>query len=370
MRIGIDARMYPYTGIGRYIQHLLYWLQELDTKNDYVIFLYPEEARRLTFKKNFSVVTVTNRIYSLSEQLHLAKTFQEENLDLLHVPHFNAPLLYRGNLIITIHDITQTLFANTETFLSKIKKLGYIAVMKGVTRKAKKILSVSENTKNDLVEKFKVDPKKIEVVYLGTEEGLGAGKIRESSWESLATKFALTSNYLLYVGVWSVHKNLQKLIEAFVEVKRQSNVPIQLVIAGKEDPRYAPALRDAIKKNSLANDVILTGFVSDEELIGLYKHTSLFVFPSLYEGFGLPPLEAMALGVPVASSSSSSLPEVLGPAAAYFDPLDTANMAQVILSVLQSPEKQSLLIELGKKQVSTYSWKNMVEKTLSSYETI
>ncbi len=367
MNIGIDARMYPYTGIGRYIQHLLYWLSQLDKENTYTIFLYKEVLEKLSFPENFTLVPVTERIYSIEEQWSLKKKFEEAKLDLLHVPHFNAPLLYKGRLILTIHDITQTLFASMDTLPSKIKKWGYLFAMAGVTRKAEKIIAVSDHTKLDLIKHFNVPNNKITSIYEAVDNDLQEQETNATSLEDLQKRYYFHTPYLLYVGLWSVHKNIPRLVEAFAKVQRKYRQPLQLILAGKRDERYSPAVMETIRKHHLGKYITLTGFISDADLKGLYEHASLFVFPSLYEGFGLPPLEAMAHNVPVVSSSASSLPEVLGPAAVYFNPEDTDAMADAILNVLNNPTLQNTLRQVGKEQVQKYSWKKMVEETLQLY---
>lgn len=364
--IGIDARMYAYTGIGRYIAQLISGLSTLDKKNQYKVFLYPDIAHQLSLPDNFQKIIVHEPIYTFAEQLSLAKRFLREKLDVLHVPHFNAPVWYPKKFLLTIHDITQTIFSSTETFKGKIKKYGYYTATFLNTHRAQKIIAVSEHTKQDLIKTFHVPEKKISVIYEGIPLPATTATVTLSA---LQHKYHVTQPYALYVGLWGVHKNLTRLIKAFAVVKKKLPNLI-LVIVGKHDPRYFPDLQKACQETAVEDRIIFTGFVPEEELVAFYRHAQVFVFPSLYEGFGFPPLEACSYGIPVVSSSSSSLPEILGKAAFYCNAKDSTDIAQAIITVITHQNIQKKLQQEGYQQIKKYSWKNMVKATLALYEQI
>lgn len=362
--IGIDARMYFYTGIGRYIQNLIDGLQKQDVQNIYKIFLYPGIAKTLFLRKGFEKIIVKERIYTLSEQINFGGVLLKEKLDLLHVPHFNAPVWYPKKFLVTIHDVTQTLFASTTNWKGKVKKAGYCLVTFAVAQRAKKIIAVSEHTKQDLQKKFFVTASKVKVIH----EGIPCINQKTAvTFEDIKKTYKIKTPFLLYVGLLGTHKNIFRLIEAFGLVKKQ--IPeLSLLIIGEKDQRYFADLQKAAIALKVEKSVIFTGFVPEEDLPLFYQNAVLFVFPSLYEGFGFPPLEAMAYGLPVVSSKASSMPEILGQAAKYFDAEDRKDMAEKIISLFKNPQEQKYLKQLGFEQIKKYSWDKMVKETLKIYE--
>ncbi|MFH1225998.1 MAG: glycosyltransferase family 1 protein [bacterium] len=368
MKIGIDARMYGnrQTGIGNYIKHLIKYLAELDAANEYVIFLLePMYSEFVCPNERFKKIKVNSHWYSWQEQLFLPWQFYKEKVDLLHFPHFNSPLLYRKKTVCTIHDITPYFFPGHK-MTSIIRRLGFRWVFGNTVRHAKKVLAVSEHTKKDIVKYFKIDPEKIMVTYEGVESYFGIIEDKNKLVE-LKNKYHITKPFIFYVGVWRNHKNLVGLIRAFDILLRKYNLDYQLVLGGKEDPYY-PEIRQTWESLGLDKDIIRPGFISEEELPFFYNSAELFVIPSFYEGFGLIGLEAMACGCPVVASNTTSLPEVLGEAARYFDPNNPEEMAGVMKEVLIDKEKQDEMIKRGFEQVKKYSWRECAKKTLTIYK--
>ena len=187
--------------------------------------------------------------------------------------------------------------------------------------------------------------------------------------EGIKAKFGITKPYMLYVGQWRAHKNIVKLIRAFHLAKRRYQLDAQLVLVGKIDKK-SPEVLETIQKLNLRSDVILTGYVPDDELPYMYQGSELFVFPSLYEGFGLPPLEAMASGIPVIASNSSAIPEILGDAAKYFDPFSIEDIAKTIVEVMTNFSLRKRLRNAGLKQANKYSFDKMARETLKVYKEI
>ncbi len=265
-------------------------------------------------------------IYGIKEQLKFPyKELKKHKPDLLHVPHYNVPIFYRGDMIVTIHDLTHLVYS--EFLSNKFAKYYAKLMMKIAIKKSKIILTVSENTKKDLIKFFKVDENKIKVVYLGVKDNL-VNKPKESI-DYLYKKFGIPRDkkLLMYVGNLKPHKNLERLLEAFSKI--ENNDEYALILVGKAFENYN-ILGDKEKELSIEKNTIHTGIVTEDELVDLYNLVELFVFPSLYEGFGLPVIEAMACGTKVVSSNTSSLTEVGGNVIPYFNPKDIEEMARVI----------------------------------------
>lgn len=369
MRIGIDARMYSsaFTGIGRYVFELVSNLAKIDKKNDYVLFMNkPEYDDYEPPNKRFSKVLVSAKHYSYAEQVRYIGVLRRAKLDLMHFTHFNAPILYKRPSVVTIHDLTLSFFPGKK-MNSSFQRFAYRTVLKGILKHSKKIISVSENTKKDLIEITQTSPSKIEVIYEGVNENFKPRSHMEEN-EEVLKKYGITKAYLLYTGVWRGHKNLVNLIKAFSILKQDENFDAQLVVTGTEDPYY-PEVKRTVTELELENETIFTGLVSEEELVTLYQEAKVFVFPSLYEGFGLPPLEAMRCGTPVVASKTSCIPEICGEDnALFFDPYDPTEMADTIHKVWINEELQGQLHERGLKHSKKFSWEKMAEKTLQVYE--
>ncbi|MBU0981947.1 glycosyltransferase family 4 protein [Patescibacteria group bacterium] len=369
MRIGIDARMYSteFTGIGRYVFELARNLAKVDKKNEYVLFMNkPEYDAYEPPNKRFSKVLVNAKHYSYAEQIRYPSILRKAKLDLMHFTHFNAPMLYRRPSLVTIHDLTLSFFPGKK-MNSGFQRFSYNKVLRSILKHSKKIIAVSENTKMDLEEVAGAFPDKIEVIYEGVNENFGPRGVKEEN-EGVLKKYGITKNYLLYTGVWRGHKNLVNLIKAFSILHQDETFDAQLVITGADDPYY-PEIKRTVKELELENNTIFTGLVSEEELVALYQEARVFVFPSLYEGFGLPPLEAMRCGTPVAASKTSCIPEVCGEDnALFFDPYDPTEMADSINKIWINEELRGELRDRGLKWSKKFSWEKMAEKTLSVYE--
>ncbi|MFH1173247.1 MAG: glycosyltransferase family 1 protein [bacterium] len=370
MKIGIDARMYGnrQTGIGNYIKHLIKYLGQLDQANEYVIFLMePMYSEFICPNSRFSKVLVKSRWYSWQEQLILPWQLYKQKLDLIHFPHFNSPLFYRGRSVCTIHDITPYFFPGHK-MTSIIRRLGFRLVFGNTVRHAQKVFAVSEHTKKDIIKYFKIKEEKIIVTYEGVEDHFRIIN-DEQKINELKEKYHITKPFIFYVGVWRNHKNLVSLIKAFDLLLRKYNLNYQLVLGGKEDPYY-PEIRQTWESLGLQHDIIRPSFIQEEDLPYFYNAADLFVIPSFYEGFGLIGLEAMACGTPVTASDITSLPEVLGSAARYFDPQDPESMARVMRGVLTNENERAEMKKQGLEQIKKYSWLRCAEQTLAVYKEI
>ena len=370
MRIGIDCRIYSsrFTGIGRYTHEIVDRIIGLNNKltkpHQLILFFNNPEYKNgeAVFRslKNVKTILVNAKHYSLAEQFTFLKKLNAQNLDLVHFPHFNVPVLYNKPYIVTIHDLTLSLFPG-QKMTKWYHRLGYNLTIKNAVKKAKKIIAVSENTKKDLIKLLNVPASKIKVIYNG---------ISENFYQKRPQKTALlrrvwVSPFLLYTGVWRSHKNLPRLIEAFkiLKTKHSDLKNLKLIITGKPDPHY-PEVKNTVVKLHLQKDVIFPGLVPEKELLKLYNNASIFVFPSLYEGFGLPPLEAMACGTPVAASNSSSIPEICGTKnAIFFDPHDVNDIAKKLYLLYKNKDLQEKLIKNGLAHAAKFSWQTTAQKT-------
>lgn len=370
MKIGIDCRIYSskFTGIGRYVYELVDRLSRLDQYNKYVLFFNnPEFDEFVPPSDRFEKVLADVPIYSFKEQTRFLKLLNKEKLDLMHFTHFNTPIFYRRPSIVTIHDLTLSFYPGKKN-KSLLKRFGYHVTIRSALHHAKKIITISENSKKDLMNLIKTPEEKIEVIYQGVGEEFRVIK-DQNRIEKTLKKYNLEEPFLLYTGVWRYHKNLPNLMKAFHTIRTEFNEPkLKLAITGKEDPYY-PEVKETIKDLHEEKNIILTGLVSEDELLDLYSAAKIYTFPSLYEGFGLPPLEAMACKTPVAASQVSSIPEVCGKGnAVFFDPENVDDMAQNIYALYKNESLQNRLIENGVKRVKQFTWQSMAEKTYKTYK--
>lgn len=372
MRIGIDARFFGSIGkgLGRYTQKLIENLEKIDGENQYYIFLRKENwSEYKPQRSNFLKVLADIPWYGFQEQFQLPKLLEKFDLDLVHFPHFNVPLFYKGKFVVTIHDLILFHYptkraSSLSPLLYFFKKMAHRLVIRNAVKKSKKIFAVSRYTKDDIRKYFGTPERKIEVTYeaidpIRKKGGEPVGKILE--------KYGIIKPYILYVGNAYPHKNLERLVLVFREIAKK-HPHLHLVFVGKEDYFYG-RLKKYVSQN-FAGKVIFADYVPDEHLTSVYQEALLYVFPSLYEGFGLPPLEAMAENIPVASSSASCLPEILGNAAIYFDPKASAEMAETVERVLSNKELRQDLVQKGKEQIKKYSWEKMARKTLEIYSQV
>ncbi|RMD59596.1 glycosyltransferase family 1 protein, partial [Candidatus Parcubacteria bacterium] len=313
--IGIDARFYGPSGkgLGRYTQEIIHHLLALDKKNRYVIFLSRENFDLLDISPwpNARKVLTDVRWYSLAEQILMPFYIWREKVDLMHFHHFNVPIFTPTKFVVTIHDLILLRFPTVRAstlgpLFYWFKHFAYRLVISLAVRRAQKIIAVSHFTREDILRCFKVPPAKVKAVYEGVSEVFQTQEGRIEEIERQLRRYGVRRPFLLYVGNAYPHKNLERLLKVFVKVY-QRHPNLQLVLVGKEDyfytrlKQYACRLKLWDERGAWA--VAFPGYVPDSDLRLFYQEALAYVFPSLYEGFGLPPLEAMAQGCPVLSSN-------------------------------------------------------------------
>ncbi len=368
IKIGIDARFYgpKQKGLGRYVQKLVENLESEDVVNKYIVFLRKENWDEYNPKNpNFKKVLADYRWYSFKEQFLMPWKIKREKIDLMHFPHFNVPVFYFKPFVVTIHDLILKRFPTRRAsalgfFPYWLKSFAYQIVIFLALKRAKKIIAISNYTKSDILKYFRVSQEKIEVIYEG---GVIARRETGAAPESGGLPPNIPKPYLLYVGNAYPHKNLERLILAFDKLNRSCKTKLQLVLVGEIDYFY----KRLQKEFAYIQGLIFAGFVRDSELEVLYRNAALYVFPSMCEGFGLPPLEAMDCGLPVVSSNATCLPEVLGNAAVYFNPENIEEMTKKIKEVLSDAKTREKLILKGHERVKKYDWGKMARETIKIY---
>ncbi len=363
MRIVFDGRWLGRTGIGRYTEELLRELQQLDHDNQYYVLLLPQYYDSWQpVAPNFQAVRTTCEVYTWQEQMILPWQIQRLRPDLVHFTSFNLPVLYPGRFVTTIHDLTLVHFKNIRgggwrRLVYEFKYWVMRVIMRVVTARAERILAPCEFTKTDIGRTYQVPSSRVTVTY----EAVGATYAKPET-------IKLPERFIMYLGNTYPYKNIGRLIEAFAASQARAS-GTKLVIAGHTRV-FSDQLRQQARQLGCDGDIIFTGRVTDGEAATLYQRAQLFVFPSLYEGFGLMGLEAMSLGTPVLAARASCLPEIYGEAAAYCNPLDVHDITHQIDSLLGDPQRLERLREAGRQQVKRYSWTGMTEGTLAVYREV
>ncbi len=367
MRIAIDARKLHDFGIGTYIRNLLTQLARLDTATEYVVLCRPADTGIVSaLGANFRGVVETSRPYSIAEQFRVPVCLHRERIDLFHAPHYVLPPLTPCRAVVTIHDCIHLMFPQ---YLPGRLAHAYARTQLWMAaRRAERVLTVSETSKNDLLRCFNLPAEKIVVIYNAIDERFSVDPPAEEA-ARVKERYQLKAPFALYVGNIKPHKNLERLIDAFARVRLMGLDQLKLIIIGDQISQYQ-GLRRAVHQHKLHKHVRFFGFVPMETLSVLYRLASVFVFPSLYEGFGLPPLEAMASGTPVITSNVSSLPEVVGDAAILVDPYDPDSIAAAMREVLTDADLRASLREKGLAKVQEYSWELSAAQVRRVYDEV
>jgi glycosyltransferase involved in cell wall biosynthesis len=366
MKIGIDFHSAEQAGSGNctYIRNLVESLIDLNTDNEYFLYItdsaYPYyrkfDNRRNIYIRPLAGKDAPRRLLSLG-----LKTYHDR-IDILHVQYV-APPFFRGKLVVTIHDIS---FLHYPKYFAFGKRVYLKYLVPYTLRKSHQIITVSEFSRQDIIRTYHVPADKIQLTPEAAHPRFIPDTILQEQ-KALLRKLGIQDKYLLFVGRLDVRKNISALISAFSMIKRTKAIPHQLVIAGRQD-----FLRGPLQKQILAEDilphVVFTDFVPEELLPTLYAHAEVFVYPSFYEGFGLPVLEAMASGCPVIASNTSSLPEITGDAGLLVNPHQPEKLAQAIWMVISDGILRESLRRKGLERSRKFNWRETAERTISVYK--
>lgn len=358
MKIAIDTQtiLGKKSGFGFYVKNLVENLKKIDSKNEYFLINSGKDKDLRTYE----------RIWW--DQVSFSRKAKKFKPDIIHKACFSVPRFGNFKKVVTIHDIIPLKFP--ENF-SASSRFYFTKLMPWSYKFADYIITISESAKRDLIDVLKLDPEKIRVIYEAAGDEFqvitDADKIGQ-----VKKKYGIDGEYILNVGTLEPRKNLEFLVEVFKEILKFGNSEIdnlKLVIVGKKGWRYENLFR-GIENLGIKDKVIFTDYVDEQDLLYLYNGAKLFVFPSIYEGFGLPILEAMKCGVPVISSNSSSLPEVVGSAGTLIDPKNKELWVKSIVDVLKNGEKQILMKADGLKQADKFSWEKCARETLEVYKRV
>lgn len=359
--IVIDARNLP-TSTGRYVEMLVRYLEKIDTVNRYSVLMYPDKMDKWKpTNPNFTAVPCPHKEYSFAEQLGMKRQLDELQPDLVHFSMPQQPVLYRGHVVTTIQDLTTVRFRNPtkNPVIFWIKQRVYVWLIKRVARRSDHLIAISNFVKHDIAEYAGVPLSKITT----THEAADPFDEPEQPIE-----FFVNKQFIMGDGRPRPHKNLERQIKAFAKLHKK-HPELYFMLTGKKDALAADFER-RIADMGLAERVILTDFIPDGQLRWAMTHCQAYIWASLSEGFGLPPLEAMLNGAAVVSSNATCIPEVLGEAAHYFDPYDVDDIARAIDEVVSNETLQKELGSKGRVQASKYSWERMARTTLNVYNKV
>ncbi|EDK35716.1 glycosyltransferase family 4 protein [Clostridium kluyveri] len=371
MRIGIDgraAKWYRGTGIGTYTYQLIKCLNNIDSINNYLLFMPESFKNDIYLKKNFKLDNApqSDKI-NFWEEINIPNIIKNNKIDLYHVPQNGVGLPINKNcrFIITLHDVIP--YRMPETVSNRYLKI-FSEYIPKIVPLCDGIITVSNFSKKDIVKSFNYPENKIYVTHLASEDIYKPMDKRISRY--VARKYySITEDYILYVGGFSPRKNILGLIDSFSKLITSYKKPLFLVIAGKKGESYA-IYKERTEKLNISDKVLFPGFISIEHLPYIYNAAELFVYPSFYEGFGLPPIEAMACGIPVITSNTTSLPEVVGKGALLINPLNKTNLCEAMLEVLSDNNLKNKLISYGIKRSSELNWKKTIKNTINIYNKI
>lgn len=368
MHIGIDARMYGprHGGIGRYVEQLITHLLDIDPTQSYTLFALPHTIPE-HIAARATVVETTIPWYSISEQILLPQLLKKHPVDLMHFPHWNVPLIYNKPFVVTIHDLIlihhpDRRASTLNPIWYNIKYAAFKKILNHAAHASSHILTVSDFSKQDLVNTLHIDPQKISTTHLGVDH------LKSSNTRSPHHK-----PFMLAVGVQYPHKNLEFLVDMFTALQKQNTKNYDLIITGPRGP-FSEQLEQKVHEANTTcaqekNGRIICTFNQPDAIIqSYYEHAKIFLFPSKYEGFGLPPLEAMRAHTPVIASNTSSIPEITGGAAHLADPHNIETWIDAIDTITNDKIHQESLIKKGNERLKTFNWDTCASSTHKAYE--
>lgn len=361
-------------GIGTYMRNVVRTLARLDRESKYFLIGSPTKVAECgPLPANFHAIALATRDDTVKGNLEFRAIVRRLECDLAHIPHlYWIPRGLPCPYVITVHDLLEHMYAARDS--SSLRRGLHFHLTRRVLGRAARILAVSQFTKNEIEKMFRIPEEKIEVVYNAIDERFLHGHASDSDRQMIAERYQVTYPFVLYAGAIRPHKNVVRIIEAFSALKNQLEKEAQypdlkLIVIG-DDLSSHPRLRRTVIRSGVQNDVRFLGFVPIEVLRIFYDVAKVFVFPSLYEGFGLPPLEAMAHGTPVVASNSSSIPEVTGTAALLINPENVFEIERGLQRALLDQGLRERMKQRGYEQAQRFSWTSSVARILEIYREV
>jgi glycosyltransferase involved in cell wall biosynthesis len=374
VKVAIDIRRITEFGVGTYTRNIVRALARLDRSNQYFLIGSPQKVAEIgPLPANFKTVSLLEPDTTVKGYLECRAVINRLHCELVHIPHlFWVPRALPCPYVMTVHDLLEHMYRAHDH--SGLRRSLHFYLTRHVLQRAGRILAVSRFTKSEIEKLFGIPGQHIEVVYNAIDERFLRGHASEADRQLLAERYLVTYPFLLYAGSISPHKNLVRIIEAFsalkTELEKEAMYPdLKLIIIGDELSKH-PDLRRTVIRSGVHNDVRFMGFVPIEMLRVFYDAAKIFVFPSLYEGFGLPPLEAMAHGTPVVTSNTSSLPEVVGTAAVLVNPENVFEIMRALHRVLLDQAVRDKIRQRGYEQVRKFSWDTSARRILEIYQAV
>jgi glycosyltransferase involved in cell wall biosynthesis len=374
VKVAIDIRRMTEFGIGTYIRNVVRALARLDRASDYFLVGSPDRVAECgALPPNFHAVTLDGGDETLKGNLAFRAIVRRLGCDVVHIPHlFWIPRGLGCPYVLTVHDLLEHMYGSRDA--SSLRRSVHFYLMRRVLRRAARVIAVSQFTRNEIEKLLAIPDARIEVVYNAIDERFLRGHASPADRELIAQRYQVNYPFILYAGAIRPHKNVVRIIEAFSalksELQKEQQFPdLKLIIIG-DDLSSHPRLRRTVVRSGVQNDVRFLGFVPIEVLRIFYDVAKIFVFPSLYEGFGLPPLEAMAHGTPVVTSNTSSLPEVVGNAALLVNPENVFEIRRGLQRALLDPALRERMKQRGYEQAQRFSWTDSVSRILEIYREV
>ena len=372
--MAIDIRRMTEFGVGTYIRNVVRTLARLDRDSKYFLIGSLEKVAECgALPANFHAVALEGRDDTLKGTLAFRAIVRRLECDVVHIPHlYWVPRGLGCPYILTVHDLLEHMYGSRDA--STLRRSLHFYLTRRVLRNAARVIAVSQFTKNEIEKLLSIPDARIEVVYNAIDERFLHGHASDADRELIAQRYLVNYPFILYAGAIRPHKNVVRIIEAFSalksELQKEQQYPdLKLIIIG-DDLSSHPRLRRTVVRGGVQNDVRFLGFVPIEVLRIFYDAAKIFVFPSLYEGFGLPPLEAMAHGTPVVASNTSSLPEVVGNAALLVNPENVFEIRRGLQRALLDPALRAQMKQRGYDQAQRFSWTNSVSRILEIYREV
>lgn len=372
MKIGIEAqRLFRVKkhGMDIFAMELIKALQAAGTTHEFFVFVKPDNDDKIISEKdNFKIIRLDGSPYPLWEQWILPAAVRKYKIDVLHCTANTAPVFSPARLITTLHDIIylEKIEINKGTLYQRVGNLYRRWNVPLAAKKSKLICTVSDYERERIIDRLKVSPEKVVTVYNGVGEHFK--KITDTNiLNSLRQKYKLPENYILFLGNPAPKKNVHGLLQALAILKKENKLTLPVVIPDLSRQYILQLLQDLDEGNLIA-DIVACGYIPNTDLPGIYSAATVFLYPSLRESFGIPILEAMACGVPVVTSNTSSMPEVAGNAALLADPLNPDSIAEKINELLTNTTLRETLITKGHERAQSFSWENTAQQVLELYE--